>query len=66
MKTDFVNIRRQLHQIPECGFAERKTQAYLLDYINSLPGDHLEVETWKTGILVKVRGTIGEKTIGWR
>ncbi|HEU5138423.1 MAG TPA: N-acetyldiaminopimelate deacetylase, partial [Bacillales bacterium] len=58
--------RRDLHQIPELGFEEVKTQAYLLDYIRKLPQDHLEIETWRTGIFVKVNGTAPSKTIGWR
>ena len=32
----FVDIRRYLHQIPELGFQEFKTQAYLLKYLHSL------------------------------
>lgn len=66
MTTDFIQIRRDLHQIPELGFEEVKTQAYLLDYIRKLPQDHLEIETWRTGIFVKVNGTAPSKTIGWR
>lgn len=66
MKHDFIEIRRQLHQIPELGFEEVKTQAFLLDYIRQLPQEHLEIETWRTGIFVKVRGTNPTKTIGWR
>ncbi|HEX6922505.1 MAG TPA: N-acetyldiaminopimelate deacetylase [Bacillales bacterium] len=66
MTDDFIQIRRELHQIPELGFEEMKTQAYLLDYIRKLPQDHLEIETWRTGIFVKVRGTKPAKTIGWR
>ncbi|QHS22093.1 N-acetyldiaminopimelate deacetylase [Virgibacillus sp. MSP4-1] len=63
---EMIRIRRELHQIPELGFKEVKTQKYLLDYIHSLPDDHIEVETWRTGIFVRVEGTIGEKTIGYR
>jgi len=62
----FVAIRRDLHQIPEPGFAEFKTQAYLLQYISRLPQDRLEVATWKTGILARVRGRTGRRTIAWR
>ncbi|SET92662.1 N-acetyldiaminopimelate deacetylase [Salinibacillus kushneri] len=61
-----IKIRRELHQIPELGFQEVKTQKYLLDFIHDLPQDHLKVETWKTGIFVKVEGTVGDKTIGYR
>ena len=47
-----IEIRRELHQIPEPGFAEYKTQAYLLRYIQTLPQDLLQIKTWKTGILM--------------
>lgn len=62
----FKQIRRDLHQIPELGFQEYKTQQYLLDTIRSLPQEHLQIETWKTGILVKCHGTNPRKTIGYR
>ncbi|HET7581073.1 MAG TPA: N-acetyldiaminopimelate deacetylase [Bacillales bacterium] len=66
MTVDWIEIRRQLHQIPELGFEEVKTQAFLLDYIRKLPQERLEIETWRTGIFVKVHGTNPSKTIGWR
>ncbi|WP_159884002.1 N-acetyldiaminopimelate deacetylase [Paenibacillus puerhi] len=53
----FVQIRRDLHRIPELGFQEFKTQAYLLDYLTSLPQDRMEIRTWRTGILVNLTGT---------
>lgn len=62
----FVTIRRELHQIPELGFQEFKTQAYLLSYLQSLPQERLEMETWETGIFVKIRGKNPEKIIGYR
>lgn len=66
MLNEFIAIRRELHQIPETGYKELKTQAYLLDYISKLPSGHLEVKKWRTGILVLVKGTNPEKTIGYR
>src|SRR4051812_34030203 len=62
----FIEIRRELHQIPELGFKEFKTQQFLLDYIKTLPQDNLETETWKTGIFVRIKGTSPRKTIGYR
>ncbi|MBT2678393.1 N-acetyldiaminopimelate deacetylase [Bacillus sp. ISL-35] len=62
----FIKIRRDLHQIPELGFKEFKTQAYLLDYLKSLSLDRLEVKTWKTGVFVKIQGKNPKKTIGYR
>lgn len=37
-----VRIRRDLHRIPELALAERKTQAYLLAYLEKLAPDSLE------------------------
>ena len=62
----FVAIRRELHQIPEPGFAEFKTQQYLLNYIKSLPEDRYELRTWRTGILVNVKGTAPVRRFGYR
>ncbi|BCJ87647.1 N-acetyldiaminopimelate deacetylase [Effusibacillus dendaii] len=62
----FIQIRRQLHQIPEPGFQEFKTQKFLLDYLASLPQERLEIKTWRTGILVKIKGRNPVKKIGWR
>lgn len=62
----FVKIRRELHQIPELGFQEFETQKFLLEYIQTLPQDRIELETWKTGIFVKINGTNPSKCIGYR
>jgi N-acetyldiaminopimelate deacetylase len=62
----FIQIRRDLHQIPELGFQEYKTQAYLLAYIQSLPQERISLKKWKTGLLVKVHGLNPRKTIGYR
>jgi N-acetyldiaminopimelate deacetylase len=62
----YIRIRRDLHQIPEPGFKEFKTQRYLLDYIAGLPQDRLEVRTWRTGILVLIRGTAPKRRFGYR
>ncbi|MEB1809894.1 MAG: N-acetyldiaminopimelate deacetylase [Bacillaceae bacterium] len=61
-----IEVRRALHQIPELGFEEVKTQAFLLEYIDQLPQTHIEIKTWKTGIVVKVRGSDPTKMIGYR
>lgn len=62
----WVGIRRDLHQIPEPGYQEFKTQQYLLNYISQLNQERLEVKTWRTGILVKVRGSVGKRRLGYR
>lgn len=61
-----LDIRRDLHRIPELGFQEVKTHAYLLEQINALPQERLTILTWRTGIVVKVEGIQATKTIGWR
>lgn len=64
--SQFVQIRRELHKIPELGFKEFKTQEYLLNYIQKLPEDRYEIRKWRTGLLVKIFGTNPSKTIGYR
>lgn len=62
----FTQIRRDLHQIPEPGFQEVKTQAYLLNYLEGLPQERIQIKTWRTGILVRIAGTDPKRTIAWR
>ncbi|MCP1309190.1 N-acetyldiaminopimelate deacetylase [Paenibacillus tyrfis] len=62
----FVQLRRDLHKIPELGYQEFKTQRYLLDYIATLPQERLEVRTWRTGIIVNVKGTAPKRRFGYR
>ncbi|WP_416731399.1 N-acetyldiaminopimelate deacetylase [Fictibacillus sp. JL2B1089] len=61
-----LEIRKDLHRIPEPGFLEFKTQRYILDLISTFPQDHLEVHTWETGIYVKVIGRNPSKTMAYR
>lgn len=61
-----LEIRKDLHRIPEPGFLEFKTQRYILDLISTFPQNHLEVYTWETGIYVKVNGRNPSKTIAYR
>ncbi|SEJ55426.1 N-acetyldiaminopimelate deacetylase [Paenibacillus polymyxa] len=62
----FVQIRRDLHQIPEPGFEEYKTQRYLLNYLETLPQERLEIRTWRTGVLVFIHGTAPKRRYGYR
>lgn len=62
----YIEIRRDLHQIPELGYQEFKTQRYLLDYIHSIQTEYMSIVEWKTGIFVKVKGLNPKKTIGYR
>jgi N-acetyldiaminopimelate deacetylase len=64
--SQFIKIRRELHQIPELGFQEVKTQRYLLNYLQSLPQERMEIKTWRTGIFVKIKGLKPKKTIAYR
>lgn len=61
-----IQYRRELHQIPELGFQEYLTQKYLLSMIQSMADERVEIQTWKTGILVKVAGLNPSKIIGYR
>lgn len=65
---DLIKIRRDLHQIPEIGLEEFKTQAYLLERINEITDGKSFVsrKTWQTGILVFLEGSQPSKTVGWR
>lgn len=63
---DLQRVRRDLHQIPELGFQEQKTQQYLLTKIQEMATDRVEVKTWRTGILVHVSGTDPAQRIGFR
>ncbi|MEQ9810104.1 N-acetyldiaminopimelate deacetylase [Streptococcus jiangjianxini] len=68
MALDLIQIRRDLHQIPEIGLEEFKTQSYLLERIAELTQDKpfVKQKTWRTGILVFVEGYAAQRTIGWR
>ncbi|MBP2077920.1 N-acetyldiaminopimelate deacetylase [Oceanobacillus polygoni] len=63
---ELQEIRRELHQIPELGFQEFKTQQYVLKKIEAIRNDRVFVKTWKTGILVKIAGSAAKKRIGFR
>ena len=65
---NLIEIRRHLHQIPEIGLQEYETQKYLLTIIEQIIQDKafIQVKTWRTGILVYLKGSRPQKTIGWR
>ncbi|WP_281164319.1 N-acetyldiaminopimelate deacetylase [Liquorilactobacillus sicerae] len=63
---NLIAIRRQLHQIPEIGMEEFETQALLLKIIQAMPQTYLQIQTWKTAILVHVQGSQSRYTIGYR
>lgn len=66
MTLDLIRIRRDLHQIPELGLEEHKTQHYLMDQLQKINKPYISQKCWQTGILVFVEGYAPEKTIGWR
>jgi hippurate hydrolase len=39
LEKEAERVRRDLHKIPETGYSERKTQAYILDYLSTLAPD---------------------------
>ncbi|TGB00160.1 amidohydrolase [Sporolactobacillus shoreae] len=63
---DYIAVRRALHKIPEVGFEEVETQAFLLEQIKKMPQEHLQIKKWRTGLFVKVSGTAPSKTVGFR
>lgn len=65
---DLIKIRRDLHQIPEIGLEEYKTQAYLLHLIESLTDGKafVRIKKWHTGLLVYLAGSSANTTISWR
>lgn len=60
-----VQIRRDLHEIPESGFEEYKTSQYIWDFLKELGVDSLE-RTARTGVLAYFKGNEGKKTIALR
>lgn len=42
LENEAIRVRRELHRIPELGYEERKTQAYILDYLSKQGPDSLE------------------------
>jgi N-acetyldiaminopimelate deacetylase len=67
MTIDLIQTRRAFHKIPEPGFKEFKTQKMVLDILKQMPNqDQMSINTWETGVLVKINGTNPTKTIGFR
>ena len=64
MKNEIIEIRRDLHRIPEAGFEEYKTSEYIKNYLTAFGISFEEVA--QTGIVGFVKGSVGEKTIAFR
>lgn len=65
IKHDLIATRKALHRIPETGFKEHKTAAFVADYLEKLG---LEVRTGVagTGIIALLRGKPGGSTLALR
>lgn len=63
---DIIQTRKALHQIPELGFAEFKTQAYVLERLREMPQDHMAVATWRTGVIVHLKGHSPKTRVAYR
>ncbi len=60
-----IKTRRDLHQIPELGFKEYKTNEYIISFLKNLEIDTIE-KTAGTGVLAYFKGSEGNKTIAFR
>lgn len=68
-ESQLIQIRRDLHQIPELALQEVKTHAYLLKTIQQFNQAYLEIKTFPelpTAIMVLVHGSKSARTIGYR
>lgn len=68
-ESELIQIRRHLHQIPELALQEHETHAYLAEVVEKLQTDYMEVQTQAelpTALLVLVKGTAPQRTIGYR
>ncbi|BDR55830.1 N-acetyldiaminopimelate deacetylase [Xylocopilactobacillus apis] len=64
-----IEIRRDLHQIPELALKENETHCYLKKIIAQMDQTNLEIKTspdLQTALLVRVKGSDPNKTIGYR
>ena len=71
---DLIEIRRELHRIPELAFEEHETSEKLFETISKLLDDRADADIvrYRTGIIVHLpateaaSGADGRQTIGWR
>lgn len=61
-----MEVRRDLHRIPEIGFQEFKTQQYLLDTITSFIKPYMRIIKWRTGFILVIEGINPRLQLGWR
>ncbi|MFT9098613.1 N-acetyldiaminopimelate deacetylase [Liquorilactobacillus sp.] len=63
---ELIGIRRELHRIPEIGMEEFETHKKLISIIKSMNDGWLDYKTWKTAIIVHLKGIDNTHTIGYR
>lgn len=63
---ELIHHRRHLHEIPELGFQEYKTQEYLWRHLSGYKESFISMRKWKTAILLRIEGKNPAKTIGYR
>lgn len=63
---EIIDIRRTLHRYPELAYRENKTQKIILSFLANLPKEKIKITKYKTGIIVFIKGLVGEKTIAYR
>ncbi len=55
LKSELINIRRHLHSIPELAFQEKKTSAYILNYLSQFDLQIMN-EVGVTGVVAILKG----------
>lgn len=55
-----TELRRKLHAMPELGFQEKKTAAFVANQLDDAPflGDELKIDVAKTGVVTTLRGKL--------
>lgn len=65
LRDEVINLRRQLHRIPEPGLFEHDTTKLILNYLKGL-GIQVELGVSGTGAVGFIKGSIGTRTIAFR
>ncbi|MDF2548474.1 MAG: amidohydrolase [Anaerosolibacter sp.] len=65
IKDEIIALRRGLHQIPENGFEEYKTSAFIIEKLKEY-GVEVHKNIAGTGVVGYLRGNLGDQTIAFR
>ncbi|QEK12525.1 amidohydrolase [Crassaminicella thermophila] len=65
IREEIIKVRRVLHQIPEVGFKEEKTNAFIIEKLQEY-GIKVYKDVAKTGVIGYLKGNIGDRTIAFR